>query len=119
MLWRSFKSFYFYNEFIILISVFALISVCKLLGISCLFYVLTGIPCPTCNMTRALISLASFNIKAYIDYNIMALPVSLVFLCELFIDLFRKHKKALHISSVIILATNIAYYVYRLTCGII
>lgn len=94
---------------------FSLFTVlCRAFGITCLFYKITSLPCPTCFMTRALFSLAKGDLKAYADYNIMALPVALVFLSELFIGLFGKYQKVINISSVIVLAVNLIYYAVRL-----
>lgn len=38
----------------------------------CPFYLLFGFPCPTCGVTRAILSLFKFDIEGYIRYNAMA-----------------------------------------------
>lgn len=113
MSWRLSESPIVKNSFTLLF--FSLFTVlCRAFGITCLFYKITSLPCPTCFMTRALFALATGDLKAYADYNIMALPVALVFLSELFIGLFGKYQKVIHISSVIVLAVNLIYYAVRL-----
>lgn len=63
-------------------------------------------------MTRALFSLFSGNIAAYISQNVMALPVAMVVFGEIFQKAFEK-KKLLHSVSVTILAINFLYYAKR------
>lgn len=65
-------------------------------------------------MTRALIQLVKGNIQSYMDYNIMALPVSIAFALELFNKLFDKYKAIVHVYVSITLLTNLLYYAIRL-----
>ncbi len=113
MLWRSFKKLYI-PEISILILFAITYIICRILNITCLFYKLTNIPCPCCNMTRALLSLAKGNFQVYAKYNIMALPVALAFLSELFVRYCGKYKLLIHIFSIAILCINLLYYVIKL-----
>ncbi len=113
MLWHLSKSRY-KNEITVLLSCVFLIALYNLLGIPCLFYKITSIPCPTCYMTRALLSLAKGDISAYISYNIMALPVAIVFILELFHKLWGKYENIVHGFSIIILIANFTYYLWRI-----
>lgn len=45
--------------------------------ILCLFRALTGIPCPGCGMTRAMIAFAMGDWHRAADYNLLALPLFL------------------------------------------
>ena len=65
-------------------------------------------------MARALLALAKGDIKAYASHNIMALPVGLTFLGELFCQFFGKYKTLLHFCCGIILVINFIYYVSRI-----
>ena len=93
------------------ICVFLILSFNRM-GIHCVFYKITGIPCPTCYMTRAIFSLIHGDISAYFNYNAMALPVGIVFLSEIFIDCF-KNKNKVHIITTVILLINEGYYINR------
>ena len=46
----------------------------KGIGIPCVFYKITGIQCPGCGNTRAVLSLVRGNIKAAFSYNALFLP---------------------------------------------
>ena len=65
-------------------------------------------------MGRAIVSFLMGDFKQYIEYNIMAIPVALVFLCELFNVHFGKYRMILHICSSIILVINMIYYLIRI-----
>lgn len=113
MLWRSFKEKFGQETKILFLFVF-ITCVCNFMNIHCIVFKITGIPCPTCYMTRALVSLAKGNFYLYAKYNIMALPVALVFAGELFNKAFGKYKAVLHICCTVILTINMIYYVYRI-----
>lgn len=108
MSWRLFK-----NVPVLLLFA-ALIIAYDFFDISCPFYKLTSIPCPSCKMTSALIALSKGDVASYIEYNIMALPVAIAITGELFINLSGKWKKIFHISAIIILSINFIYYLFRL-----
>lgn len=62
------KQFY---KFLIIFTVIGLISIISyIIGISpCLFYDITGVPCPSCGMTRAYVSLFHLDIKSAFFYH--------------------------------------------------
>lgn len=113
MLWHSFKKLFSY-ESIVLILCIVFYVICRIVNITCLFYEVTKIPCPACGMGRALTSLFKGNVEQYIMYNIMAFPVALVFISELFIKRFGNYKKTVHNCSVLILTINMLYYLIRI-----
>ena len=80
--------------------------------ITCPFYYLFNIPCPTCKMTRALISLCLLDFNGYVQYNSMALPTLIAVLIMINLENF-KHKKTLLSVSLILLFTNLVYYIFR------
>ena len=83
-------------------------------SIGCPIYGITGIPCPTCGMTRAIISLLHGDMKSYIAYNAFTVPVAIVFILELFIKAFIRHKTIIHSIAIIVLVLNLVYYICRL-----
>lgn len=113
MLWHSFKTNIFYEVKVIFIFAICYI-LCRIFNITCPIYKITGILCPTCKMGRALLFLLKGNVGKYIEYNVMALPIAIVFLCELFSIRFGKYVVVVHIFSVIILIINVIYYLVRI-----
>ncbi len=105
MLWHSFK-----RELKTLFLLIFLIVLCKSLKIDCLIYKIIGFPCPTCNMTRAMLALLRLDIRSYLSYNAMALPVCTVFVFQLFRD-FLLSKKILDVVTIIIMIINFIYYI--------
>lgn len=93
------------------ISLFAYV-----LGVSiCPFYRITGVPCPSCGMTRACVSLMHFNLSDAFMYN-----PSFIFLPILFIPAFFNvlgvnfSKTKLKIFYISILAFVIVIWIIRL-----
>lgn len=41
----------------------------------CPFHAVTGLPCPGCGMTRAMLSLGQLRLKEAIDYNLFSAPL--------------------------------------------
>lgn len=74
-----------------------------------------GVECPTCGMSRALISLIHFDFGGYIHYNAMALPVSAVLLLGLFYSkISDRILKRISLSIIILVcAANLVYYIGR------
>ena len=89
---------------------------CYLGNIGCIWRALLRFPCPTCGVTRALLSLLCLDLPGYLQYNAMALPLLVATIALLFLkDLPRK--KLFFTVSLIILLCNIGYYLVRLTQG--
>lgn len=113
MSWPSFKSFP-KNEFVTLGLLFSACVLFRYLGITCVFFTVTGIPCPTCYMGRALVALVKGNLKLYAAYNIMALPCALVLVCELFHRYWGKYRVLLRAFCGVVLSANTVYYISRI-----
>lgn len=113
MLWHLSKKHFIYEITVILLFV-AICSICRIFNITCLIYEFTKVPCPTCYMGRALCSALKGDFQKYVAYNIMAIPVSIVFVLELFSAHFGKYKKIIHTCSIIVLILNMVYYLIRM-----
>ncbi|MGP1438503.1 MAG: DUF2752 domain-containing protein [Treponema sp.] len=75
-----------------------------------------NIPCPTCGMTRSMLSLIRFDIASYFYFNAFALPVFF----SVIVLFFSKHFcKPIIIVALSIIVLNFIYYLYRLTYNII
>ncbi len=88
-------------------------AICFALEITCPILALFGFPCPTCGVTRALLSLIFLKPLDYFRYNAMAIP--LVF--ALFLALFEhrlRNRKAVIAAVFAILLINTVYYSIRL-----
>lgn len=71
---------------------------------------LTGIPCPTCGVTRATMSLARLDFGSYMWYNAFALPILFSF-CVLAFGIKNRY---LRVAAIVILILNVIYYITRL-----
>lgn len=112
MSWRLFKQRYI-SEIIILGAVIILAGIFAIAGIPCVIYYITGVPCPACGMTRAMVAILKGDLQSYMEYNLMALPVALAFLAELFQKAFGKRIIIVHIVSAGVLCINLIYYFTR------
>ncbi|UTC67821.1 MULTISPECIES: DUF2752 domain-containing protein [unclassified Treponema] len=82
---------------------------------TCIVRALFKCPCPTCGVTRAMISLLKSDIKNYCDYNIMGVPLCIATILMVLGE--RKNNKAYQKVSGCIFIINIVYYIYRLYSG--
>lgn len=89
------------------------ICILKYFKMTCIFYKITSVPCPTCGMTRAMKSLVKGNFKKYCEYNVMALPVSVAFFLILFNRYLGKYKKIFVAVAAGILVINFLYYILK------
>ncbi len=76
---------------IIILAILLYLFFLDYFSIGCPIRFLTGVPCPTCGVTRALLSLLHLDFAGYFRYNPMAVP-----LCAALFLAF--HEKLLRIS---------------------
>ncbi|MEG1892679.1 MAG: DUF2752 domain-containing protein [Bacilli bacterium] len=77
---------------VILLFLFAGIAI-FFLDLNCLFKMIFRIPCPGCGMSRAFKAIVNFKIIESFSYNILAIPVLLLFIYMLFLtfkDIIKK-----------------------------
>lgn len=114
MLWRLFKQQKFNLRYVQILKIFLLLAaVTVVLDIGCPIKRVTGFDCPTCGMTRAMLSLLHGDWKGYCIYNKMALPVLLAVLLESYASCY-SGKRMLHVLSFIILSANFIFYLFRI-----
>ncbi|MDY3928495.1 MAG: DUF2752 domain-containing protein [Clostridia bacterium] len=111
MLWHLYDKLKILRQHIIyaVLIVIYLIIISK---IKCPFYTLFNIKCPTCGVTRALICILTLNIKGYISYNAMALPLIICVLLEIHKS-FLKKQILIDTLCILILIINLFYYFTR------
>ena len=87
-------------------------------NITCPIRFLIKIPCPTCGMSRAILSLIRLDFALYARYNAMAIPMIFAISIPLFDKSFgKKLWKSLFLYTV--LGVNFVYYLARLFLGVI
>lgn len=96
---------------IVLLLIFAFSL--HIFDVSCIVRRMFGIPCPSCGMMRALLSLVKFDFHSYLHYNCFGFPV----FCAVLLLLFSKYlPQCFFILAIFILCLNVAYYIYRFSC---
>lgn len=80
----------FFKETVELFYLILFVLAMKILGIKCLFRIITNIPCPTCGMTRAMFALLHGELDKYYRYNVMCIPVASAII---FLIVTIQHKK--------------------------
>lgn len=84
----------------------------KLLNITCPILFLFGIPCPTCGVSRALLSLLNTDFDLYFYYHPLALPLLFAVLSIIHLRQF-KRKKVAFTLAMSVLTLNLILYVLR------
>lgn len=79
----------------------------------CIILKLTGIPCPTCGTTRAMISLIKGNINDYLEYQPFALPLVIAVITAICMKAIR-NKKLARAYIYIVIFSNFIYYLFKL-----
>ena len=81
-------------------------------GITCPIKYTTKVPCPTCGMTRAMISLIHFDFKGYVEYNVMAFFMITAVLLLIHRNLFRKSKWINWYSMSVLVVNLLVYFLF-------
>lgn len=90
--------------FIVLINAF---------DIGCPILYLFDVPCPTCGVSRALLSLVKLDVTGYFHYHPMGVPLLISVWFMIHIKLFQ-HKKIIYAFVLLTLVVNTFLYVYGL-----
>ena len=91
------------------IVLFAYSLVMTVTGIHCPISYITGIKCPACGVSRAMLSLFCLDFRAYAEYNVMALPLILA-AWLLINEEFFKHKRFIRTVAFAVLIFNLALH---------
>ena len=86
-----------------------------IMGSNCIFKCVTGLPCPGCGLTRASLSLISFQWGKVLYYNIFIFPIALLSILGI-VNRYIRNKSNQKLTKWIILmgVCMIFYYIYRM-----
>ena len=80
--------------------------------IGCPILRFVGIPCPTCGVTRAIVSLIKGDLRGYFSYHPLAVPLAVA--VALMIHAQRlKHPKGIIFFSVSVAVVNLVLYIAK------
>ncbi|MDR0965741.1 MAG: DUF2752 domain-containing protein [Myxococcales bacterium] len=103
------------NKAILLILAGSMVFLQVLFETSCLFRAMTGLPCPGCGSTRAIIALLSGDLARYLHYMPLAVPnvAALAYLAITypFRGTFGKGDKAL---LLLVFFVNVLFFIFRM-----
>lgn len=71
------------HKLLITAAVFTYALVIAVTPLSCPFWMVTGLPCPGCGMSRALLALLRLDVRAAFSYHWMVWSVPVLYLCFL------------------------------------
>lgn len=97
-------------KYIVIFCICAVIMYLADLG--CPIKLIFNTPCPTCGVTRAMVSLLTFDFQAYINHNVMAIPLTVSVMLMIGINKINK-KLPVYIFVAITLSVNTMYYLCR------
>ncbi len=94
----------------------AVFAVFWLLKLPCPILGLTGVPCPTCGVSRALFALLAGDVAASLALHPLAVPLTVaVLLCLLLPVVKRKGLQiSIYVFVGVVLAANTGYYLLKL-----
>lgn len=98
-------------------SLFLVLLLYRVLGITCIYRFLFGIPCPTCGVTRSVLSLLKLDFTASFRYNPMTVPLLVFGFLMIHRRLFPKWKLFIEVGAGITLILLFAVYIFRLKNG--
>lgn len=109
------------KHIVVILILFAIVFIFYFFKIPCLFRFVTGIPCPSCGMTRAFLSFLSFDFPSSFSYHPLLLPSLFTMFIAIHynVKFFNFNKKACNIYFTIFIIIFMAVYFYRLLHGII
>jgi len=84
-----------------------------LCGVSCPFFAVFGLPCPTCGVSRAILALCHFDVQSYLFFHPLALPLLVSVWLMLHMRLF-KRKRPLLVFCLSTVGVNTVFYFWHL-----
>lgn len=85
------------------------IAVMQISNIYCPIRAFLGVPCPTCGVTRAILSLLKLDFNGYVRYQPLALPLVASVILLLHVGVIRKRRLIYIFVSVVLLLNTVRY----------
>ena len=104
-----------------ILSLFIILFILYILKIPCFFRFFTGVPCPSCGMTRAFMSLIKLNLADSFYYHPILIPALITAFIAIHRDvpIFKFNKKICDIYLWFFIIIFFILYLFRLiTCKI-
>ena len=79
--------------------------------ITCPIRYITKVPCPTCGMTRAMMSLIRLDFKGYAEYNVMAFFMITAVMLLIHRDVFKRRKWINWYSTSVLVVNLLVYFI--------
>lgn len=99
----------------ILLGILLFVTLLTVFKIGCPIRYATGIPCPTCGSTRAIIALFKLDIMASLRYHPFVVPIIIAVFLGLHSNTnIVKHKKAAETYIISTAAITMVIYIFRL-----
>ena len=95
----------------VFLGIGAYFLICRLLQTTCLIKKVIGFDCPTCGMTRAVISLLHADVDGYLYYNPMALPMFISVWLFIHRRLFGDKKWITYLMIIVLSLTMLRYVI--------
>ncbi len=98
-----------------------LVFIFSVFKIPCLFRFITGLPCPSCGMTRSFLSLLSFDFAASFAYHPLLIPALITIFIALHINVneFKLNKRFCNVYFILFAIIFFIVYLVRLILGIL
>ena len=95
-------------------AVILYIIILKLFSLDCIIKAVIGMPCPTCGITRSVISMFKLDFKQAFYYHPLSIPIIAALLLGIHSSLFKKGKKYINIFVITVAVLTFACYVIRI-----
>ena len=98
-------------DIILFLIVCAYYGILNIIGATCVIKWIFGVNCPTCGMTRAIISLLKGNVCEYFILHPLALPTAIIVYFSFHIN-NKKNKKIFNLILILLAILILAWYIF-------
>ena len=99
------------KHLLVLAVILLYLLICQLFGGACPISTIIGFPCPTCGMTRAMLSLLRADFVGYLEYHPMAFPMILAVLLYIHKNVLGNKKWITWFMGIALTLTMVVYII--------